>query len=149
MVFQRPPSYRAALHKPERFHLPPATFSLSRRSFLTFATIKATMTVSFYRETGLPGFSSTIIKAQYITSFHVCQKMYQTWQRQVPTPKLSLSMQSRGNNLLVPNLVTEYADRHEGNCHRLIVAVNYRFGIVYIRFVGSHALYDKVDAATI
>lgn len=37
----------------------------------------------------------------------------------------------------------------KGNDYRLIAAINYRFGIVYIRFVGSHADYDKVDAATV
>jgi mRNA interferase HigB len=46
-----------------------------------------------------------------------------------------------GNNRVVFNI--------KGNDYRLIVAVNYHFGIVYIRFVGSHAQYDKVDAATI
>ena len=37
----------------------------------------------------------------------------------------------------------------KGNDYRLIVAINYLFGIGYIRFVGSHAEYDKVDAATV
>ncbi len=37
----------------------------------------------------------------------------------------------------------------KGNRYRLIVAVNYQFGIVYIRFIGSHQEYDKVDAATV
>lgn len=46
-----------------------------------------------------------------------------------------------GNNRVVFNV--------KGNDYRLIVAVNYRFGIVYIRFIGTHAAYDKVDAATI
>jgi len=36
-----------------------------------------------------------------------------------------------------------------GNHYRLIVAVNYQFGILYIRFIGSHQEYDKVDAATV
>ncbi len=36
----------------------------------------------------------------------------------------------------------------KGNQYRLIVAVSYTTGIVYIRFVGSHQEYDKVDAAT-
>lgn len=37
----------------------------------------------------------------------------------------------------------------KGNNYRLIAAVDYRFGIVYIRFVGSHREYDGVDAATV
>jgi len=30
-----------------------------------------------------------------------------------------------------------------------VVAVNYDHGIVYIRFVGTHAAYDAIDASTI
>jgi mRNA interferase HigB len=37
----------------------------------------------------------------------------------------------------------------KGNSFRLIVAVAYRFGAVYIKFIGSHAEYDAVDAETI
>ena len=46
-----------------------------------------------------------------------------------------------GNNRVVFNI--------KGNNYRLIAAVNYSFGIVYIRFVGNHALYEKIDAATV
>ncbi len=37
----------------------------------------------------------------------------------------------------------------KGNRYRLVVAVNYHVGIVYIRFVGTHAEYDKIDATRI
>ncbi len=37
----------------------------------------------------------------------------------------------------------------KGNNYRLITMINYHFGIVYIRFVGSHKDYDKIDAKTI
>lgn len=46
-----------------------------------------------------------------------------------------------GNNRVVFNI--------RGNNYRLIVAINYAFGIIYIRFVGTHAQYDKVDAESI
>ena len=37
----------------------------------------------------------------------------------------------------------------KGNDYRLIVAIAYRVGIVYIQFIGTHAQYDAVDAATV
>lgn len=33
-----------------------------------------------------------------------------------------------------------------GNKYRLIVAVRYSSGIVFIRFIGTHASYDRVNA---
>ena len=36
-----------------------------------------------------------------------------------------------------------------GNHYRLIVAVRYNSQIVYIKFVGTHAEYDAVDANTV
>ncbi|MGC0951016.1 type II toxin-antitoxin system HigB family toxin [Pantoea agglomerans] len=37
----------------------------------------------------------------------------------------------------------------KGNHYRLIVAVAYRFQAVYIKFVGTHAEYDKINANTV
>jgi mRNA interferase HigB len=36
-----------------------------------------------------------------------------------------------------------------GNKYRLIVAVNYPYRMCYIRFVGTHKAYDRIDAATV
>jgi mRNA interferase HigB len=36
-----------------------------------------------------------------------------------------------------------------GNKYRLVVAVHYRGKRIYIRFVGTHAEYDRIDAATV
>ncbi len=36
-----------------------------------------------------------------------------------------------------------------GNRYRLVVKVAYKTGVVFIRFVGTHTEYDKIDADTI
>ena len=45
------------------------------------------------------------------------------------------------NNRIVFNI--------KGNNYRLIIKLNYHYQMVWIRFIGTHAQYDKVDAATI
>lgn len=35
------------------------------------------------------------------------------------------------------------------NNYRLIIEINYLKGWVFIKFIGTHAAYDKVDAATV
>jgi mRNA interferase HigB len=37
----------------------------------------------------------------------------------------------------------------KGNRYRLVVVVVYQHGVVYIRFVGTHDEYNRIDAATI
>ena len=37
----------------------------------------------------------------------------------------------------------------KGNDYRLVVAVPYRIGVVYVKFVGTHAQYDVIDAETV
>ena len=46
-----------------------------------------------------------------------------------------------GNNRVVFNI--------KGNSYRLVVAMNYQHGIVYIRFVGTHQAYNRINVATI
>ena len=36
-----------------------------------------------------------------------------------------------------------------GNKYRLVVWINYAYGVVYIRFIGTHTQYDQIDAQTI
>lgn len=37
----------------------------------------------------------------------------------------------------------------KGNTYRLVVKINYKFGIVWIRFIGTHGEYDKINAEKI
>ena len=46
-----------------------------------------------------------------------------------------------GNNRVVFNI--------KGNHYRLIVQIHYNTGVVYIRFIGTHAEYDRIDAEEI
>jgi mRNA interferase HigB len=46
-----------------------------------------------------------------------------------------------GSNRVVFNI--------KGNSYRLVVAVAWRFGAVYVKFVGTHADYDRIDAGTV
>ena len=37
----------------------------------------------------------------------------------------------------------------KGNDYRLIVAAAYRIGVLYIKFIGTHAAYDRINANTV
>jgi mRNA interferase HigB len=37
----------------------------------------------------------------------------------------------------------------QGNDYRLVVAVHYNRGLMFVRFVGTHRQYDAIDASTI
>ena len=36
-----------------------------------------------------------------------------------------------------------------GNDYRIVARIDYEYRLVFIRFVGTHAQYDRVDARTI
>ncbi len=36
-----------------------------------------------------------------------------------------------------------------GNKYRIVVWINYPYRVVYIRFIGTHRRYDRIDARTI
>ncbi len=37
----------------------------------------------------------------------------------------------------------------KGNDYRLVVAIDYEFQVIFIRFIGTHKQYDKIDVKTI
>lgn len=46
-----------------------------------------------------------------------------------------------GENRLVFNI--------GGNKYRLVVAVNYKYRMCYVRFIGTHQAYDRIDVPTV
>jgi mRNA interferase HigB len=37
----------------------------------------------------------------------------------------------------------------KGNSYRLVVAINYEHQIVFVKWIGSHAAYDKINVKTV
>ena len=63
------------------------------------------------------------------------------WKRPADVKAVYRTASVVGNNRVVFNI--------KGNQYRIVVAVQYQFGIVYIRLVGTHREYDRIDATTI
>ena len=51
------------------------------------------------------------------------------------------SVESIGNQRYVFNI--------KGNNHRIVVVIKFTIQFVYIRFIGTHSEYDKIDCKTI
>ncbi len=64
-----------------------------------------------------------------------------TWKTPVDIKSVYRNASIIANNRVVFNI--------QGNRYRLVVAINYEHGIVYIRFIGTHQEYDRIDAAMI
>jgi mRNA interferase HigB len=63
------------------------------------------------------------------------------WKRPVDIKEVYRNASIVAHNRVVFNI--------KGNRYRLVVAVNYDYGIIYIRFVGTHKEYGRIDAAKI
>jgi len=63
------------------------------------------------------------------------------WQSPSDIKRLYRNASIIANNRVVFNI--------KGNDYRLIVHVRYDISIIFIRFIGTHQEYDKIDAATI
>ena len=76
---------------------------------------------------GLRAWYAEAIEAAWLTPEHVKAQF----------PKASII----ANNRVVFDIA--------GNRYRLIVSMNYKFHAGYIKFFGTHAQYDRIDAATV
>ena len=63
------------------------------------------------------------------------------WEKPNDIKEVFRSADILSNNRVVFNI--------KGNKYRLIVSVRYDLKIVYVRFIGTHAEYDKIDAINI
>ncbi len=52
-------------------------------------------------------------------------------------------------DLLLKNTDNSHRLYKAGNKYRLVVWINYAYRVVYIRFIGTHEQYDKIDVQTI
>ena len=64
-----------------------------------------------------------------------------TWTQPADIKRQYRSVSVLKNNRVVFNI--------KGNDYRLIVAIAYKFQIVYVKFIGTHKAYDAVDAETV
>lgn len=95
-----------------------------------------------------------IISVKYLRDFWGChpdaEQALKAWHEEAKTAawKVPQDIKNRyrtasfvGSNRVVFNI--------KGNEYRLIAAVACRFEAIYIKFVGTHAEYDRIDALTV
>ena len=75
------------------------------------------------------------LKAWYYEAYRA------TWQSPADIKAVHRNASILANNRVVFNI--------KGNQYRLIVSIRYDLGIIFIRFIGTHSAYDKVDAETV
>ena len=79
-----------------------------------------------------------------------CEQQLKSWYQEAASAEWKNSNEIKleyltasiiGNNRIVFNI--------KGNTYRLIIKINFDYQIIWIRFIGTHANYDKVNAKTI
>jgi len=93
---------------------------------------------------------STLKKFWEQPAYRDAQGPLQSWHEEAARAKWASPQQIRAqyrsasicaNNRVVFNI--------GGNKYRLVIEVQYRAGIVWVKFVGSHVQYDKIDVETV
>jgi mRNA interferase HigB len=73
------------------------------------------------------------------TWFHDVERA--TWNSPADIKAIYRNASFVANNRVVFNI--------KGNHYRLVIVVVYQYGVVYIRFVGTHYEYNRIDVTTI
>ena len=71
--------------------------------------------------------------------YHDTQKA--DWHSPADIKRIYANASIVGDNRVVFNI--------KGNKYRLVVAINYPYRMCYVRFVGSHQAYDRIDVASV
>lgn len=79
------------------------------------------------------------VKSALDSWFHEAQQA--DWKNPADVVKAYASASIVGPDRVVFNI--------KGNDYRLVVAINYRLRIVFIKWIGSHADYDEIDVKTV
>jgi mRNA interferase HigB len=79
------------------------------------------------------------VKSALDSWFHEARQAY--WKNPADIVKAYANASIVGSDRVVFNI--------KGNDYRLVVAIHYRLQIVFIKWLGSHAEYDKIDVKTV
>lgn len=79
-----------------------------------------------------------------------CKQQLQAWYQEASKANWKSPRDIKNEYLTASFLVNNRVVFNiKGNKYRLIVRINYDYQMIWIRFVGTHAEYDKTDASTI
>ncbi|MBC7525035.1 MAG: type II toxin-antitoxin system HigB family toxin [Flavobacterium sp.] len=79
-----------------------------------------------------------------------CEQLLKAWFREAEKAELENQNQIKKEYPSASILNDNRVDFNiKGNNYRLIVKISYEYQIVWIRFIGTHAEYDKINANTI
>lgn len=87
---------------------------------------------------------------QYIQLHPDTESALQDWIKKVKESDWSCFADVKQTFNSVDNVGNQhYVFNIRGNNHRLVVVIKFTIKWIYIRFIGTHAEYEKIDASTI
>ena len=79
-----------------------------------------------------------------------CEQQLKSWHREIEKAKWKNPNELKSEYPSASILENErIVFNIKGNKYRLIVKINFEYQIIWIRFIGTHAEYDKIDANNI